>query len=391
MKIEDAFIFMYALAHAYYGTEDKINTEVDETLKIMGFNFDADLEELANHLWEEGVKTFEDMGITGWTSPSNGIFTFNQLMNVYTKNKAVYDHVVHEMRTASNRRIYKLYKMIYDALFITEINTRHFVIDDQGTVASSFAEYLDYESDALYAKYDELINLPDESRNERIATAIYNVACAIEEEVDMNTIPYIFTGVPAASIEAVKVYIMDMINFFKSFKVTIKDLNTVYVFDDYLASGIIINDDWRLKVLYDKIEKVPMADMAADFHISTKKKEDTFMVDRHYIGYRYYHDYVEDEFYRDAIKNISNRTRRSDRGGITRDEVFQIAYCRDKSDKFNMRDSMSIIAKVDRSSKICGISKDKVGRAAMHTSKTDRAGITNDTYSIKYVTDETSV
>lgn len=365
MNIEDAFTFMYALAHVFYGTEDKIVTEVDQTLEILGFNFDADLEELANHLWQEGVKTFDDMGITGWQAPRNGIFTFTQLMTVYTKNKAVYDHVLHEMTHASNRRIYKLYKMIYDALMITKINNDYYTIDDNGTVASSFAEYLEHKNDILYYKYKELISLGDDVRNDRIATVIYNVACCIEELVDIKKVPYIFNGLPAASIEAVKTYIMDIVNFFKSFKATIMDLNTVYVFDDKLMSGVLMIDDWITRVIFDpKVEYMPYTDRVANQMNYLEKEEKPFIIDRWYKAYRFYQNIRDKASPRDRIGNAHVRSRKTDKAGISKDAVHQIAYCYTHEDDVDIRERYNMVSKL---------------------SKIDRAGIARDSYSIRYV------
>ena len=38
--------------------------------------------------------------------------TFNQLLNVFTKNKAIYDHITYEIVHANNKRIYDIYKTI---------------------------------------------------------------------------------------------------------------------------------------------------------------------------------------------------------------------------------------------------------------------------------------
>lgn len=365
-NILDAFIYMYALAHVYYGTEDVIVTDVEDSLKILGFNFEADLSEISTYLWKTGVTTFEQLGVTGWTNPKDGIFTFKQLMEVYTNNKNVYDHVVHEMMTANNRRIYKLYKKIYDSLMLTKINLDYFKIDDEGTIAKSYAEFLQYKRPSLYARYEALKLEGDDTRNSKIATEIYNICCCIEENVDMGLVPYLFSGLPAASIESVKVYVMDMINFFKSFKVTILDLNTVYICDDKLHNTALIIDDWILKCFFKCKEEVfPMNDRIGAQSNTMTLKEDPSIIDHWYKAYRYYHDAIENGgISKDSIGNMRSIRRLKDSRYRPTDKVNQIAYVYDQQDTIQ--------------------AKDKSRRKSI-ISTSDSSGIRKDTISIRYI------
>ena len=364
MNIMDAFIFMYALAHVYYGTEDKINTEVDDTLKILGFNFEADMSELAEYLWEKGVKTFDDMGISGWQNPRNGIFTFNQLMSVYTKNKDIYDHVVHMMTTANNKRIYDLYKKIYQSLMITRINLDYFVIDDEGTIASSFAEFLEYKNKELYAQYVELKDLPDDRRNDSIATTIYNICCVIEEYIDMKKVPYLFSGLPAASIEAVKVYVMDIINFFKSFKVSILDLNTVYIFDDKIQCQVFIEDDWRLKSFFTKKFLFSYNDRLKNITSRFNSGDNLSPVDHYYIS--------------------RIQTRKDKTGVDISDKIGRTAISMQPHDYITMKDGVAKITHKYEKAEDAGISKDR-GKVKTILSIKDNASIKKESYSIRYI------
>jgi hypothetical protein len=365
MTIMDAFIYMYALAHVYYGTEDVIITDVEDSLKIMGFNFEADMSELATYLWEKGVKTFEDMGIDGWQSPTSGIFSFNQLMNVYTTNKDIYDHVVHEMVTANNAKIYRLYKKIYDSLMLTKINLDYFVIDDEGTVASSYAEFLQYKKSDLYLKYLAIMQESDDTRNDTIANQVYNIACCIEEYIDMGIVPYIFAGLPAASIESVKTYVMDVINFFKSFKVTILDLNTIYVFDDRLTNTCLIIDDALIKCFYNPKEQIlPNHDRISSLATRRTEVQRSEITDRWYKAYRQYHD---------AVSNT----------GILRDSISRKASTM-KNDSFTMTDAVPQIAYVYDQSDTIGITKERTAKK-ITKSVSESSGISNEKVSIRYV------
>jgi hypothetical protein len=360
VTIMDAFIYMYALAHVYYGTEDVIITDVDESLKILGFNFEADLSELATYLWETGVKTFDDMGISGWKDPSNGIFSFTQLMEVYTNNKNIYDHVVHEMMTANNARIYRLYKKIYDSLMLTRINLDYFVIDDEGTIATSYAEFLQYKRSDLYEKYLALVNVSEESRNEKIATQVYNIACCIEEYVDMGIVPYLFAGLPAVSIEAVKVYVMDIINFFKSFKISILDLDTVYVADDKLTNTCLIIDDALFRIFFKSKEQIlPDQDRIANQLNDITISEEPSIQDHWYKAYRWYNDFrSNDGIAKEVINKNVNKSSRNQCN--IADRVDQLAYVYDKTDYTGFYDTASKVKATYDTSESGGINKENV-------------------------------
>ena len=58
------------------------------------------------------------------------------------------------------------------------------------------------------------------------------------------------------------------------------------------------------------------------------------------------------------------RTRKTDKAGISKDAVHQIAYCYTHEDDVDIRERYNMISKL---------------------SKTDKAGITRDSYSIRYV------
>jgi hypothetical protein len=360
MTIMDAFIYMYALAHVYYGTEDVIITDVEDSLKILGFNFDADMSEIASYLWEKGYTTMEDLGVTDWANPT-GIFSFNQLMEVYTKNKNVYDHVVHEMLNANNARIYRLYKKIYDSLMLTKINLNYFTIDDEGTIASSYAEFLQYKKSDLYERYLSFLEESDETRNDKIATEVYNIACCLEEYLDMGLVPYIFNGLPAASIEAVKVYVMDIINFFKSFKVTILDLNTIFISDDKLHNTVLIIDDALFKIFFNPKEQIlPNNDRISKQKNTATFKQEPEIVDHWYKSYRQYRDArSESGILSDGISSVRN-ARWIDEKVSIRDNVSQVAYVYDQKDDIGITKEKTKMKTTREVSEYGGISRDSV-------------------------------
>ena len=291
--IVDSFVFMYALAHIYYGTEDIIVDDVQQVLAIMGFNFEANFAELSTYLADKFL-TAEDVGIDTFIIPKNGIFTFNQLMYIYTQNKNVYDHVVHEMLQANNKRIYDIYKHIYDALMVAKVNQSYFTLPN-GEMAKSFREFLRYKNDLLAGKLEEYAAIKEvDKRQQQIATCIYNVACTIENYIDVDQFPFLFTGLPSASIESVKSYAKEMIAFFKSFKVEILDINLIFRADDKLQNTITCIDDWRITDIYDKHDVMPYMDRYINQRNTMTYKEDMSPHEEMYITSRTYQRQQQD-------------------------------------------------------------------------------------------------
>jgi hypothetical protein len=178
-------------------------------------------------------------------------------------------------------------------------------------------------------------------------------------------VPYIFAGLPAASIESVKTYVMDMINFFKSFKVTILDLNTIYVFDDRLTNTCLIIDDAIIKCFFNPKEQVlPNKDRISSLSTTRIEVHRSEITDRWYKAYRQYHTGKSDcGIIKDTISRKAS-TRLSDSYTIT-DKVPQIAYVYDQSD-------------------IVGITKERARKKnTMHI--TESSGISNENVSIRYV------
>ncbi len=81
--------------------------------------------------------------------------------------------------------------------------------------------------------------------------------------LDSDDLKYIFNLLPAVSAEAIKHYIYEVVNFFKSFKMEILSINTIYKFDDRLENRIKMIDDvilnhnytWStIMDIYDKLK-----------------------------------------------------------------------------------------------------------------------------------------
>ena len=256
-NILDIFVYLYSLMYEYYDIEDDIIYDTSNILYIQGFNFEADMNELATYV-EEKHFTLKDLGVDGFMIPTKYL-SFAQLVNIYTNNKNIYDHVVYNLRNADNKRIYDIYKKIYDSLMITKINTQVYKLPD-GNVANTYSEYLKFKNVILYNSIMKLRELPEESKQYTISTMINNVCDVVYDYLGSDDLKYIFSNLPAVSMDYVKKYMQSVISFFKSYRITMLNVGSIYKFKDKgkptIIDEIFYNCDLEYKLLFDFQENV---------------------------------------------------------------------------------------------------------------------------------------
>src|SRR5574344_984306 len=244
--LTDVICFLFSLMYEYQGIDDKItNPSQSAVLSILGFNFKANMATISQYILEKGY-TSEDLGISEFQIPTTSPTSFKQLVYIFTKNTEIYDHIIKEMRTADNKEIYDIYKYLYDSLMITELSMDFFKIKkDNGsiTLATSYTEYLSYKDPILYKKLIELQRLDSSADKQQfISDTIDNVLYALQEYLDGNEFEYIYSIYPTVSADAIKDYIYRVIDFFKSYKIQIYNVSTVYKFDDRLNNRVNVID-----------------------------------------------------------------------------------------------------------------------------------------------------
>lgn len=261
--LTDVFSFLFSLMYTYQGFEDNIiSNSTSKTLSILGFNFKANLGKISEYIMSKGY-TAEELGIKGFQIPKASPTSFNQLLNIYTKNKDIHDHIVKEMINADNKDIYDIYKYLYDSLMITNYSMDMFKITDESgktRVASSFTEYLSYRDLILYTKLVEINKLELQDKLQTISDLIDNIIYDIQQYIDGDEFKYIYNIYPTVSGDVIKDYVYRVIDFFKSYKIQIYNISTIYKFDDRLNNRINIIDRQHIDVILEKGEDLCMND-----------------------------------------------------------------------------------------------------------------------------------
>lgn len=316
LNVADIFTFLTALTYRYYRLSDNILDTSTKVLTVYGFNFKANLEELAalfdqyNHYRlynteeSEALKlAFEKIRIAhqalmDFKCPTDQIPSFKQFMNIFRNNLDVRDVLVNGMRNADQKRMYDIYKTLYDSLMTIELTMDHFANPDTGELyrdvngEATYTEYLRNAAPDLYYKLVEIDMMDDKNSKEQfIANLIDSATYVLEEWIDSDEFESIFHGLPVVSADAVKQYIKTIIDFYKSYKIHFLGVNTVYTFDDKWEGWIRIIDDFVLNRRFWKDDVIQMVDLIAD-QINTITKVDPVTIkERIYLDistWRYY-------------------------------------------------------------------------------------------------------
>ena len=229
-KLSSILCYLFSLSYLYYNKKDTIQTETVPIMYIQGFNFDADLDLLRRDIERKYGYTLEDLKVADFKKYKPGI-SMKGLMNILEENTKIYDVVVKGMYYADNKRIYDAYKAVYDALLIKKFSNKFFRVNgDQ--VAKTYTEYLRYQDIDLYNSILRMKSIGEDlQRKKAITNAIMDTVKYIEVFMGSEDYKQLFNYLPGIGIDYLKMYVSKVIDFFKSYKIELAGLTTVYNFD----------------------------------------------------------------------------------------------------------------------------------------------------------------
>lgn len=173
---------------------------------------------------------------------SNDIPSFDKLLELYRTNSAIYKYLATKMAECSDYDVYQMYKHLYDSLMISKYNKEAFKIGDR-KYARTYTEFLNTRDIELYNRLINYRSMETESMNKSIADDIVNITYALDKYIDIYNYQYLYSYFPGVSGSYIQQYISKVINFFKSWKVHLLGINSIYKFDDALENTIKILED----------------------------------------------------------------------------------------------------------------------------------------------------
>lgn len=179
--------------------------------------------------------------------------SYDRLQELYKTNEKIYKFLVGLMNDTSDIHTYNIYKKLYDALMTSKYNKEAFKIGEN-KYAKTYTDFLETRDAVLYEKLCYYRSLDPDAMHKQIADDIVEVAYAIDDCIDTYSYGYLYSYFPAVSASYIQQYIVKIINFFKSWKVHLLGINTVYKFDDQLENTVKILERNQERVRLDYIK-----------------------------------------------------------------------------------------------------------------------------------------
>lgn len=264
-KLTDIFVYLFSLAHIYYGYDDNIITNGIVITHILGFNFDIDLPALENDLHKAGFDYNKLMEGNKFIVPNTAI-GYEQLFDLISTNQKTLSFIKSKLFNSSNKREYDAYSKIYNACMIKKYTNDYYKVDIDGEskVPETYTEYLSYRDSILYSSISDIKYLTSNESEQKnvIINNIDKIISSIYEYIDSDDYKYIFAQFPGGStLSMMSTYVYKIIDFFKSYKIDFLGVNTNYVFNDRFGTGISYIDNISFSTTYNKRDILKYTDM----------------------------------------------------------------------------------------------------------------------------------
>lgn len=171
---------------------------------------------------------------------------------------------------------YNIYRWVYDSIMVSNRIKSYFATgeyEDDGITPKYYQDYKSYlgKYGVLFTNLDRIetmmedATMDDSIRKETISSMINNAISALESVDFSQYFEYAYNGIATVSGDYLASYIVKLIEFFKSYKVDIYDINAVYKFDDHFNNTVI---------MIDQIDRITTSlDGLKDIHYDTFGEE----------------------------------------------------------------------------------------------------------------------
>ncbi len=246
----------------------KANNNANPSIMLIKYNFNTNPIRIGDYCVVSNIKfskSYSDKFI------ADDIPSYDQLLMIYKTNEAIYKYLVTQMQQTSDKKTYDIYKKLYDSLMITKYNKEIFKLKD-GTYATTYTDFLQSRDEILYDKLAYYRTLDLEAMRKEIANEIIEIIYGVDEVLNnAGNLDYLYAYFPAVSTSFIQQYIYKLINWFKSWKVHLLGINTLYRMGNGVitdANGNVIaeysGDTFNIKILHDELPKIKLGENQKD-------------------------------------------------------------------------------------------------------------------------------
>lgn len=189
-------------------------------------------------------------------------------------------------------------------------------------IASTYREFLRYNDASVYTYLEKIANIVNiESRQEACVNAIQQITGYIKDYIDEDGVDTdstddiklddVFSSLPSISLDFIKDYIEEVVDFFKSFKIFTHQSSIVYVFEDRFTNYVQLIDHVLLKYLLDKSEIIKIEDAIGEAVSKFNPKDKPNIIDKMWFDIdtwvlRNYPEYYNNDNYKEAQNRIKD-------------------------------------------------------------------------------------
>ena len=251
------------------------NGNSDASIKFLIYNLEDNPIHIGDYIIVSNIrfmKAYSDTFIP------QDIESFDKLQELYKTNKMIYDYLINLMNKESDYNKYQIYKKLYDSLMISKYNKEAFKLDN-GSYAKTYTDFLKTRDNVLYYNLIKIKSLDHESMVKEIPNNITNIIQYLDES--LKEFSYIHSYFPGVSANFIQQYIIKVINWFKSWKVHLLGINTVYKFGNIYENLVKILENLNINTDFDNIiDKVYIHDLIDDVNISDNIGDNVTIKDR---------------------------------------------------------------------------------------------------------------
>lgn len=279
-------VFLLAAMSKRSGFDGNIIYEPEHIAEILRFDYGDIAEELSEivNSYELQVDVDVDDTLLPGVDPIElskplGVMANYQMVEVYVRNRVLYDAILNEMHITNDIRRYQALAKAKECLYISAMEERDFMKSD-GTHANTYYEML-MDLDPKLAQKLDSYDMEDDEHVDELNHLIIYILEKLEELFNSEELKYLFLNTPNVYTSLLSKYLRTAINVFKASTVQLESINVFFNVGDHDPIRLI--DQKILHTKLDIKDAVYVTDEVA-FHKTLVVDDTVYAIDKAYTN-----------------------------------------------------------------------------------------------------------